>query len=414
MEVVDTRVPLRHAEPALMPSLLKRIAQDFTPKWEQAWGGKCILLGKPPGSEAVRLDGNDYLSVSGHPEIVAAQMTALRTQGGSVIQSGAFVHTDQPAHALEQALAHWLGKEDSMLCQSGYGANLGLIQAIAEPQMPVYVDTMAHTSLWEGVRAARATGHPIRHNDPEHLDRTMARHGAGLVIVDSVYSTVGSLCPLQEMVEVTERHGGMILVDESHSLGTHGPEGAGLCAELGLSSRVHFITASLAKAFAGRAGFFTMPRALRYFILNGSFPNIFSSCLLPHEIAGLAATLEVIRKADTARERLQANTRRLRHCFSELGYPIHQGSEQIIALEAGPEPETMKLRDRLEEHDVFGAIFCAPATSRNRSLVRLTLNAGLTDAELAHVEWAAERVRNQVEPWNWPIAKRARSAAAQS
>ena len=80
------------------------------------------------------------------------------------------------------------------------------------------------------------------------------------MIVDSVYSTTGALCPLREIVEVAERHGCMILVDESHSLGTHGPRARGLCAELGLTHRVHFITASLAKAFAGRAGFFTLRR----------------------------------------------------------------------------------------------------------------------------------------------------------
>ncbi len=271
---------------------------------------------------------------------------------------------------------------------------------------PVYVDTMAHTSLWEGVHAARATGHPFRHNDPEHLDRIMARHGPGVVIVDSVYSSTGALCPLQAMVETAERHGSMILVDESHSLGTHGPNGRGLCAQLGLLDRVHFITASLAKAFAGRAGFFTMPRAMRYYILNNSFPNIFSSCLLPHEIAGLAATLDVVQRADAQRTRLHQITARLRATLTALGYPIHQGTEQIIALEAGAEPDTMKLRDRLEEHNVFGAVFCAPATSRNRSMVRLTLTATLTDAEVDRIEQAAAAVAPMVQPWNWPIARR--------
>ena len=103
-----------------------------------------------------------------------------------VIQSGAFLHGEHPTHALEQAMAQWLGKEDGFICQSGYAANTGLIQAIADAQTPVYVDTMAHASLWEGVHAARAPGHAFRHNGPEHLDRMMARHGKGLVSVDSV------------------------------------------------------------------------------------------------------------------------------------------------------------------------------------------------------------------------------------
>src|SRR5207244_12573180 len=114
-----------------------------------------------------------------------------------------------------------------------------------------------HTSLVAGGAAANAPAQALRHNDPEHLARLAQRHGPGLVIVDSVYSTTGAVSPLPRMVEVAEQHGCMVLVDESHSLGTHGPQGRGLCAELGLTHRVHFITASLAKAFAGRAGVFT-------------------------------------------------------------------------------------------------------------------------------------------------------------
>lgn len=399
---------LRTFGPPLTAHLRQRVARDFTPRWNDAWGGTCLLHGRVPGPNAVRLDGNDYLGLTGHPAIVAAQVAALRQDSTFVIQSGAFLQSGHPTHALELALARWLGKEDGFICQSGYAANTGLIQAIADAQTPVYVDALAHTSLWEGVHAARATGHPFRHNDPAHLDRALARHGPGLVIVDSVYSTTGAMCPLRDMVEVVERHGAMILVDESHSLGTHGPSGAGLCAALGLTHRVHFITASLAKAFAGRAGFFTMPAAMRYFILSESFPNIFSSCLLPHEIAGLAATLQVIQGMDAARERLRAHTIRLRTRLTAMGYPIHQGTEQIIALEAGPEPDTMVLRDQLEAQGVFGAVFCAPATSRNRSLVRLTLGAALTEAELTHVEDAARTIAPVVKPWDWPIARRQR------
>lgn len=396
--------------PALGEQLTRRIARDFTPRWDQQWGGKFVLHGRPPGPNAIRLDGNDYLSVSGHPQIVQAQVDALRKQQEFVVQSGVFHLSQHPARALEMALAGWLGKDDGFLCQSGYAANVGLLQAIADAQTPVYLDALAHASLWEGAHAARAPAYGFRHNDPSHLARVIASKGPGIVVVDSVYSTTGSLCPLVEMVDVAEQHGCMMLVDESHSLGTHGPQGAGLCAALGLQERVHFITASLAKAFAGRAGFFTAPAHMRYYVLSESFPNIFSSSLLPHEIAGLAATLEVVRQSDAARARLHAHSRRLRGALSDLGYPVHQGSQQIIALEAGMESDTMVLRDRLEEHDVFSAMFCAPATGSKRAMMRLTLNAGLTDSELDHVAAAAREIAPLVKPWDWPIARRARAA----
>ena len=408
METI-TRVPLRAPiSPPLGASLQERIAREFTPRWDQQWGGKFVLHGRPPGPDAVRLDGNDYLSVTGHPDIVRAQVDALMRNNQFVVQSGVFLLSEHPARVLETGLARWVGKEDGFVCQSGYSANVGLLQAIAGADTPVYLDTLAHTSLWEGAHAARAPAHPFRHNDPAHLDRMIARNGPGVVVVDSVYSTTGALCPLTAMVEVAERHGCMILVDESHSLGTHGPAGAGLCAELGLTDRVHFITASLAKAFAGRAGFFTAPASMRYYILSSSYPNIFSSCLLPNEIAGLTATLDVIKRSDDARARLHTNTRRLRASLSAMGYPIHQGTEQIISLEAGTEPDTMVLRDALEALGVFGAVFCAPATSRNRAMVRLTLHAALTEAEMQHVESVAAQIAPRVRPWDWPIARRKR------
>jgi CAI-1 autoinducer synthase len=399
-------------EPGLSPHLRKRIETQFKSRWEDEWKQKFVTHGQAPGPDAVRLDGNDYLAVTGHTDIVQAQLDAILRNREFVVQSGVFQLDGSPSSRFERALAQWLGKEGGLLCQSGYTANLGLIQVIADPETPVYVDSLAHMSLWEGVRAAGAPAHAFRHNDPEHLDRMASRHGPGLVIVDSVYSTTGALCPLEQMVEVAERHGCMILVDESHSLGTHGPAGRGLCAELGLTHRVHFITASLAKAFAGRAGYFTLPDELRPYLMCHSYPSIFSSCLLPHEVAGLHATLDVIRRSDDARAKLRSHTQRLRGTLADMGYPIHHGSEQIISLEAGPEVDTLQLRDRLEQRGVFGAVFCAPATARNRSMVRLTLNAALTDAELSHVEAAAREVAPLVKPWDWPIARRQRARQA--
>jgi len=403
----------RPAEPGLSPRLRQRIARDFKDRWEKDWGRKFVTHGRAPGADAVRLDGNDYLAVTGHPRIVQAQLDAIRCNQEFVVQSGVFQLDGSPTSRFEAALAEFVGKESVLLCQSGYTANLGLIQVVADPETPCYVDSSAHASLWEGVRSAGATAHAFRHNDPQHLERMVARHGPGLIIVDSVYSTTGTVCPLQQMVEITERHGCMILVDESHSLGTHGPQGRGLCAELGLTHRVHFITASLAKAFAGRAGFFTLPHELRPYLMCHSFPSIFSSCLLPHDVAALAATLEVVRESDAERRRLREITRRIRATFEALGYPIQHGSEQIISLEAGPEAATLALRDAMEDRGIFGAVFCAPATSRNRSLLRLTLNAALTEAELERIEEVARELAPLLKPWEWPIARRNKALQAE-
>ncbi len=408
---LGARGPVRSvAHPGLSDTLRARIEREFMPRWTQEWGGRFFAEGRVPGPQSIRLDGNDYLSVAGHPDIVTAQIEALHHHAGFTVQSSVFLRPDSPVQQFESDMAEWVGVPHVVLCQSGYAANLGLLQVIAEPDMPVYVDTLAHMSLWEGIRAARARPRPFRHNQPAHLARCIREHGPGVVVVDAVYSTVGALCPLREIVEVAEQGGCMIVVDESHSLGTHGPQGRGLCAELDLTHRVHFITASLAKAFAGRAGFFTVPDELRY-LSRGAFPNVFSSCLLPYEVVGLQATLALIRDADGARSRLHQLSRRLRSHLIDLGYPVAQGTEQIIALEVGREVDTLVVRDALEALDVFGAMFCAPATSKEGALVRLTLSAGLTDVEVQRFEDALTQLAPTLRPWEWPAARRQRRRA---
>lgn len=414
LEPLDSLAARSRPHPPLPEKLRIRIAHDYLPRRAREWGGRFFSDGLTPGPDAIRLDGNDYLAIGGHPQIIQAQIEALRHHAGFVVQSGVFQKNEAPSRHLERALADWLGAPDAMLCQSGYAANLGLLQVIAEPDSPVYIDQLAHMSLWEGVRAAGAQARAFRHNDPDHLARCIREHGPGLVIVDSVYSTTGALCPLAAIVDVAEAGGCTIVVDESHSLGTHGPQGRGLCTALGLTSRVHFITASLAKAFAARAGFFTFPAEMREFLMVSSFPGVFSSCLLPYEVMGLQATLQVICEADTARHRLHQATVRLRSHLDALGYPVGQGTEQIIALEAGPELATLALRDALEAGGLFGAVFCPPATTRDRAMVRLTLNAGLTDMELQRIETVMSDLASTLRPWDWPAARRQRSRFARA
>ena len=177
--------------------------------------------------------------------------------------------------------------------------------------------------------------------------------------------------------------------------------------EQGLCASVDFLTASLAKAFAGRAGLICCPADFVDYFCFTSRPAIFSSCLLPHEIAGLSSTLEVIHDEEWRRARLLDNAVALREGLRDLGYPVAPGSSWIIALEAGPEEATRQLRESLERRDVFGSVFCAPATGRKRSLLRLSVSAGLSDKEIARVLTACEEIREEVGMWNWPSTRRA-------
>jgi CAI-1 autoinducer synthase len=396
----------------LMPDFVtRRMDEHYVTRVEQLLGGEHLHAWQPAPAGSVFLAGNDYLCLAGEPALVGAQVAALRNSQGEMLMSAVFLQEGSAQHRLEQKFARFMGAQDGILAQSGWAANVGLVQTLAAPGIPVYLDMQAHASLWEGVQSAGATAVSFMHNDIEHLQKQLQRYGRGIIIVDSLYSTNGSVAPLVEMVEIAERSGCVLIVDESHSLGTHGPRGAGMVAELGLSERVHFRTASLAKAFAGRAGFITCSSKFKGYFLSESRPAIFSSCMLTHELAWFDAAIDFVAKADDRRAALRENARALRDDLSTLGYNVSDGSEQIIALEAGPEPKTLALRKQLEKHGIIGAIFCAPATPKNRSLVRLTLNSGLDRAQLARIVQACDDIRDQVDLENWSSTRRLRRLA---
>lgn len=371
------------------------------------WGGRHILRGRLPTPRDLLLQSNDYLAIAHHPQIIRAQRQTLADGGQGMMMSALFMQQqDDPLHRIERELAGTVGHEDGILSQSGYNANVGLVQALAGERTPVYIDMLAHASLWEGIRSAGARAVPILHNEVSHLERQVLRNGPGVIVVDAVYSTNGSMAPLREIVSVGAQHDCVLVVDESHSLGTHGEHGEGLVTTLGLNDRVHFITASLAKAYCTRAGFIACSTRFKDYFGCESRPAIFSTALLPHELAGLAATHRVIRAADERRERLRHITRRVRDALLAQGYPITDGSEQIVALEAGAELLTARVRDELEAQGIFGSVFSAPATTPNRSLLRLTLNAGMRESDIEKLLAACAAVRDRLDLPQWSAWRR--------
>jgi CAI-1 autoinducer synthase len=399
--------PVR-AEQNMPAFVARRMDEHYVTRVQQLLGGEHLHVWQPAQTGAIMLAGNDYLCISGQRTLLAAQARSLEASQAGMLMSSVFLQEGSSQHRLEKRLAAYMGAEDGVLAQSGWAANVGLLQTIAEPGVPVYLDMLAHASLWEGVQSAQAQGVPFLHNDAAHLARQVAKHGPGVIVVDALYSTNGSIAPLHAVVDIAERSGSILIVDESHSLGTHGPRGAGLVAELGLAERVHFRTASLAKAFAGRAGFLTCSSHFKGYFLSASRPAIFSSCLLEHELAWFDAALDFIAAADERRAALHRTARRVRAGLSELGYNVDDGTEQIIALEAGPEPKTLVLRKALERRGIYGAVFCAPATAKNRSLVRLTLNAGLDDGQVERLLAACADMRAEVDLEGWSSTKRSR------
>ena len=361
-----------------------------------------LIVGRVPGEGAVQLWNNDYLGLGGHPEIVAAQVGCLQEKSDGVFMSAVFLNDTSLQRRFERQMASYLGAEAAVLCQSGWSANTGLIQALADTRTPVYIDQFAHASLWEGVRMAGAPAHVFRHNQPKHLERLIAANGAGLILVDSVYSADGSVCPLAEISAISERLDCILVVDESHAIGVYGPHGEGLVHTLGLTAKAHYRTFSLSKAFATRAGMVAGPQRVMTYFPYESRPAIFSSAVLQHEVAGLAATLKVIQEEEWRRQQLWYNTRALRKGLRDLGYAVDPAGSQIVALHAGNDAQTRALRDALEERGVFGAVFCAPATPKNHGIVRLSVNARLRENDVQSILAAAKDIATNKNITPWP------------
>lgn len=380
----------------------ERVAGFYRRRTDEAWDGRhAAWQERSPSPGEIALTGNDYLDLATHAEVIETQCRVLRGVARGWIRPGGAAWQDEaPRRALENTLAKDLGAQAAIFCQSGYVANVGLIQSIADESTPVYVDMLAHMSLWEGARSAMAVAVPFRHNDLDHLERQILDHGCGVVAVDAVSSLDGSVCPLEAVLRIAERHGCVLVVNESDCLGTHGAHGEGLVHGLGLSERVPFRTASLAKAYCMRAGLIICPAAFKTYFECESRPAAFSAQLWPHELAGIGAMHRVVREEDGRRMRLAHVTKELREGLAELGYPLG-GSEQIVALELGMEQRAMEVRDVLEAYGVFGRICRAPSVQEPRALVKFALHAGLGDATVGRLIDIFGHVADRLKPHTW-------------
>ncbi|UOE84794.1 alpha-hydroxyketone-type quorum-sensing autoinducer synthase [Vibrio splendidus] len=357
---------------------------------------KHLVLGKRPPRNAVVMQSNDYLALSHNKPIQQAHQAAISEHDDNVVMSAIFLQDEQSKPAFETELANYVGMESCLLSQSGWAANIGLLQTICPPDTPVYIDFFAHMSLWEGIRAAGALAHPFMHNNMNHLRKQLERHGSGVIVVDSVYSTIGTIAPLRDIYEMAQEFDCAVVVDESHSLGTHGENGAGLVHALGLTNQVDFITVSLAKTFAYRAGAILGPKQLSETLPFVAYPAIFSSTVLPQEVVRLEKTLEVIKGAEDKREALFKSAKSLTTGLKRIGFNIRSES-QIVALECGSERNTERVRDFLEERDVFGAVFCRPATGKNKNIIRFSVNADMTPRDIDHVLTVCHEAYNHPE-----------------
>ena len=242
--------------------------------------------------------------------------------------------------ALEHSLASAFGWPAAIVFSTGYQANLGTLSALAGEGDTLLVDADSHASIHDGCRLSHATTIRFRHNDPENLDRRLERLGEAasrtLIVVESLYSTLGDRAPLREIVEIKKRHGAWLLVDEAHSFGVFGPRGLGLCEAEDLLGDVDFIVGTFSKSLGGVGGFCLGRHAEVEFMRMVSRPYIFTASPPPPVIAATHQALRKVLQGHDLRARLWRHAERVYGELSKMGYRLGTASPGPVAAIVRP------------------------------------------------------------------------------
>ncbi|RAK69414.1 aminotransferase class I/II-fold pyridoxal phosphate-dependent enzyme [Hymenobacter edaphi] len=291
-------------------SLLDRLARQLQQR-EQA--GTRRRLPPAPAAALVDFASNDYLGLSRHPALRAAVQQAVAGEQAGLGSTGARLLTGNSAaaEALEARIAALHAAEAALLFTSGYAANHGFFAAVPQRADVILYDEASHASVKDGIRGSFATAYGFRHNDGADLRRRLAGlplpAGASVfVAVEAVYSMGGDQAPLRELAAICQDCGAHLVVDEAHSVGVYGPQGAGLVAELGLQAQVLARVVTFGKALGGQGAAVVGPALLRDYLLNFSRPFIYTTALPAYTVAALQAAYELLPSLDAERQLLRS------------------------------------------------------------------------------------------------------------
>lgn len=371
---------------------------------DQAYGG-LKALGRDPGDlnfEAVTsptegiLDGrpvmlfgtNNYLGMTFEPACIEAAIEATRIEGagttGSRIANGSY----GGHRALETEIARFYGKKSAIVFTTGYVANLGTIAAVVGRGDYLVIDTDSHASIYDACKMSDAQTVRFRHNDAENLARRLARlknePGDKLVIVEGIYSMLGDTAPLAEIAAATREagEGVWLMVDEAHSLGVLGQNGRGQAEAEGVEADCDFLVGTFSKSIGTTGGFcvsdvegFDRLRAV-------SRPYMFTASMTPGAVASARAAFRVIAERPEIRARLWRNVDRLAGGVRALGLETGPVASPVVALLL-PEPAVaVRLWNRLIDEGVYTNIAVPPATPDRLSLLRVSVSAAHTEAQI--------------------------------
>lgn len=349
------------------------------------------------GRRLLNFASNDYLGLAHHPALRAAAVRAVEQFGAGAAASRLICGSLAPHHALEETLARFKGVAAALSFASGYATALGAIPALVGPGDVVILDKLAHACLVDAARLSGAQLRVFAHNDPAQLEARLAwaraRVGAPsppgrvLVVTESVFSMDGDLAPLREVVELKDRYGAVLLVDEAHATGVFGERGRGLIAAAGLTDRVEVHLGTLSKALGAAGGFIAGTPELIEWLVHRARAFIYSTAPVPAAAAAARAGVELAAgpEGEAGRDRLRKRVRELRAGLAALGWPLPAAESPIVPLVVGEERAALELAARLRAAGIFLPAIRYPTVPRGAARLRVSVSAAHTAEDVARL-----------------------------
>ncbi|MGB9605171.1 MAG: glycine C-acetyltransferase [Bryobacteraceae bacterium] len=360
----------------------------------------CGPVCRVDGREVINLASNNYLGLADHPKLKEAAIEAIRKYG---VGSGAVrtIAGTMSLHLeLERRIAEFKRTEASVVFQSGFAANAGTVAAILGPEDHIVSDELNHASIIDGCRLSKAKIHVFPHKDVQAADRILSelagKPGRKLLITDGVFSMDGDIAPLPELVEVAERHGAIMMVDDAHASGVLGRAGRGSVDHFDLHGRVHIQVGTLSKAIGALGGYVCGSRELIEYLYHRARPFLFSTSHPPSVAATCLAAFDLLEQEPDRIERLWSNTEYFKNALRAAGFQTGASQTPITPVLVGDAALAFKFSAELFEEGVFATGVGYPTVPKGKARIRTIVTAVHTGEQLDRAVEVLKRVARRL------------------
>jgi len=339
--------------------------------------------------EQIMIGSNNYLGLTHHPHVIEASIKAIEKFGTGCTGSR-FLNGNLTIHEeLEVKLANYLGHEAAIIFSTGMQTNLGALPAICGPRDCLIFDSENHASLIDASRLALGATFKYKHNDMDSLEEQLAsnvnRFKNVVIVADGVFSMTGAVLKLDKVVELAEKYGAYVYVDDAHGIGVMGDRGRGTMNHFGVTDKVDFNMGTFSKSFASIGGVLSGNKEAIDFVKHTARSFMFSASMPPSAVATVSACIDVIESDNEIHKNLWRNVDFIQKGFKEIGFYTYNSATPIVPIFIGDDLKAMQVTNFLSDNGVFATPVVAPAVPRGEALIRTSYMATHTIAELTKV-----------------------------